>query len=106
MEALTTYPSFRILKGPGQRDLEMAFIARNLGATARFTILVDQWDIQVPLRILNFELVTCHGPIYKIGGVPVGLSDSDKSYLPPFNFLFVDYNEKERSGSMEFSNGG
>jgi hypothetical protein len=101
-------PSQPIINGPGQRDLELAFIGRNLDARAEFTIMVvSEKEIRpmiVRMMILNFEFVTCHGPNYKLGG-QLMMGSGDRSRLPPFNFIFVQYNAEERKGTMEFSNG-
>ena len=103
-----TLPSQPITNGPGQRDLELAFIGRNLDARAEFTIMiVSEKEIRpmiVRFKILNFAFVTCHGPNYKLGGYLPGLGEGDKKRLPPFNFIFVQYNTEERKGTMEFSN--
>ncbi len=103
-----TLPSLHVTNGPGQRDLELAFIGRNLGACAEFTIFVssetEMRPMVVRLSILNFNFVTCHGPNYKLGGLLSGLGEGDKKRLPPFNFIFVKYNPEERQGTMEFSN--
>jgi hypothetical protein len=99
-----TTPTLHIANGPGQRDLELAFVARNLGAEAKFTIFRPiQGPLVVGLKILNFDFVTCHGPNYKIGGLLTVDWVSGKT-LPPFNFIFVQYNAEERQGIMEFSN--
>ncbi len=102
-------PKLHITNGPGQRDLELAFIGRNLDAHATFTIFVasenEMRPLVVRLRIYNFEFVTCHGPNYKIGG-HLRIEDGDRKRLPPFNFIFVSYNADWKNGTMEFSNGG
>ncbi|MFT5849287.1 MAG: hypothetical protein ACI9H6_000088 [Patiriisocius sp.] len=91
---------------PGQRDLEQAFLARNLGATATFTIFTDERPMEVDLTILNFSFLTCHGPNYKLGGNLVGATM--RIFVPqvvgPFNFIFVEYNTEKRDGEMMFSN--
>lgn len=101
-------PSLHITNGPAQRDLELAFIGRNLDARAEFTVFigneVEARPMVVRLKILNFEFVTCHGPNYKLGGYLLGLGEGDKKRLPPFNWIFVQYNAEERQGKMEFSN--
>lgn len=100
-------PSQPITNGPAQRDLELAFVARNLGTSAMFTIMVagesEIRPVVVWLKIFNFEFVTCHGPNYKLGGQLL-ISSRDEKRLPPFNFVFVKYNTEERKGTMEFSN--
>ena len=100
-------PSQPITNGPAQRDIELAFVARNLGTSAKFTIMVmNEKEIRpmvVWLKILNFGFVTCHGPNYKLGGQLL-ISSGDEKRLPPFNFIFVTYNTDERKGIMEFSN--
>lgn len=102
-----TYPTLHITRGPAQRDLELAFIGRNLGARARFTIFLEKnGPIEVELQIFNFSFVTCHGPNYKLGGRLPELQNSAKQKLPRFNWIFVEYNADERSGEMEFSNAG
>lgn len=107
MEVLMALPSQHITNGPAQRDLELAFIARHLGTTAKFTIMVaNQAEIRpmiVWLKILNLEFVTCHGPNYKLGGQLL-IGSGDAKRLPPFNFIFVTYNTDVREGTMEFSN--
>lgn len=99
-----TLPSLHITNGPGQRDLEQAFVARNLGAEAKFTIFADGEPVVVGLKIYNFDFVTCHGPNYKLGGQMTQVRSEDKKKLPPFNWIFVKYNAEERRGTMEFSN--
>jgi hypothetical protein len=94
-----------ILNGPGQRDLEQAFLARNLGALARFTISNNDEPVEMHLKILNFSFVTCQGPNYSLGGILMRIERDGKAQLPPFNFLFVEYNAETRTGTMEFSNG-
>lgn len=96
-------PTLHITNGPGQRDLEQAFLARNLGAKAMFTLFVEGYGpATTHLKILNFAYVTCHGPNYKLGGK---LWDtSPKAKLPPWNFIFVEYNSETKQGKMEFSN--
>ena len=100
-------PSQPITNGPGQRDLELAFVGRNLDARAEFTIMVvSENEIRpmvVRLMILNFKFVTCHGPSYELGG-QLMIGSGERSRLPPFNFIFVKYNSEERKGTMEFSN--
>ncbi|HEY5383357.1 MAG TPA: hypothetical protein VIJ88_02275 [Candidatus Paceibacterota bacterium] len=102
-----TLPYRPITNGPAQRDLELAFIARNLGTSAKFTIVVASENeirpMVVWLKILNLEFVTCHGPNYKLGGQLL-ISSGDEKRLPPFKFIFVKYNTEERKGTMEFSN--
>lgn len=101
-------PSLPITNGPAQRDLELAFTARHLGTSAKFTIMVGkESDIRpmlVWLKILNFEFVTCQGPNYKLGGQLL-ISSGHEKHLPPFNFVFLNYNPEERKGTIEFSNG-
>lgn len=101
-----TNPKLHITKGPGQRDLEQAFLARHLGATARFTIFIDERPMEVDVRILNFSFVSCQGTNYKLGGLLVGATM--QIFVPqvvgPFNFIFVEYNADKRTGEMEFSN--
>jgi len=46
-----TNANLPIAKGPGQRDLEQAFLARNLGATAKFTIFIDDRLMEVNFKI-------------------------------------------------------
>ena len=105
MEVLMTYPKLHITNGPAQRDLELAFIGRNLGACARFTIFIDgDGPMAVQLKIYNFDFVTCHGPNYKLGGKLPGLSFVDGQRLPSHNWIFVEYNAEKRTGQMEFSN--
>ena len=99
-----TLPSLYITNGPGQRDLEQAFVARNLGAEAKFTIFAEDEPLVVGLRIYNFDFVTCHGPNYKLGGQLSKIRLENKKKLPPFNWIFVNYNAEERRGTMEFSN--
>lgn len=99
-----TLPSLHITNGPGQRDLEQAFVARNLGAEAKFTIFADDKLLCVGLRIYNFNFVTCHGPNYKLGGQLTQINAEDKKKLPLHNWIFVKYNTEERRGTMEFSN--
>jgi hypothetical protein len=101
-------PTLIISNGPGQRDLEQAFLARKLGATARFSVICEGSQIvEVSLQILNFAFVTCHGPKYQLGGQLAHLSAADKEKLPAyFNFIFVEYDTEKRQGGMEFSNGG
>ena len=96
-----------IVKGPGMRDLEQAFIARNLGAVCFFTVYVPNFGtLEIRLRILNLSFVTCHGPNYKIGGVLVmPVKPRALGSLPPFNFIFVEYNAEEKAGTMQFTNG-
>jgi len=107
MEVLMTYPKLHIVNGPAQRDLEQAFLARNLGARARFIILVeDGHRMEVHLQIFNFSFVTCQGLNYKLGGKLPELRLDRKKFLPPFNWIFVEYNAEERSGQIEFSNAG
>jgi hypothetical protein len=98
-----TLPSQPITNGPAQRDLELAFVARNLGTSTKFTIIVEIHPMIVWMKILNFEFVTCHGPNYKLGGQLL-ISSGDEKRLPPFNFVFITYNAEERKGTMEFSN--
>ena len=100
-----TLPSLHITNGPDQRDLELAFVARNLGVMASFTIFVKDRPMVVGLRILNFQFVTCHGPNYKIGGKLSDISLDEREKLPAFNWIFVNYNTESRRGKMEFSNG-
>ncbi|MEK7602167.1 MAG: hypothetical protein AAB472_01655 [Patescibacteria group bacterium] len=101
-----TYPKLHITNGPGVRDLEHAFTARNLGATATFTIFLPECGpILFRLQILNFAFVTCQGPNYKLGGI-LSSSAWREPRLPPFNFIFVEYNAEKRTGMMEFSNAG
>jgi hypothetical protein len=106
-EVFMTLPSLHITNGPAQRDLELSFIARHLGTSAKFTIVVINQEEIRPLvvwfKILNIEFVTCHGPNYKLGGQLL-ISSGDEKCLPPFNFIFVKYNTDERKGMMEFSN--
>lgn len=101
-----TLPSLPVTNGPGQRDLELAILARNLGARAKFTISLrdKQASIIVDLRILNFSFTTCHGPIYNLGGHLEQVHPADRKFLPPFNFVFLKYNAEDRRGDMEFSN--
>ncbi len=107
MEAFMAYPKHHILKGPAQRDLEMAFISRNLGARARFTVFVTghNQEVEIALRILNFSFVTCQGPNYNLAGDGPEISSAQRLILPPFNFIFVTYNTEQRGGLMEFTNG-
>ena len=103
------FPKLHIIKGPSQRALEQAFIARDLGARATFTLFAETQvyeQISVKLNILNFSFVTCHGPNYELGGNLVNVSSEDLAKLPSFNFIFVEYNTDTRSGMMEFSNAG
>jgi hypothetical protein len=98
-------PFLHITNGPAQRDLELAFVGRNLGAEAKFTIFVpDFGPTMFGLRIYNFKHVTCHGPNYKLGGLLGEVNSEHKHHLPPFNFIFVEYNAEKRPGRMEFSN--
>jgi len=101
-----TTPTLHITNGPGQRDLEQAFLARNLGAVAKFTIFIDDRPMEVELKILNFEFVTCREPNYQLGGMLAG--STMNTFVPevvgPFNFIFVKYNAEARSGEMIFSN--
>ena len=99
------YPRLHITKGPGERDLELAFIARRLGAEATFTIYVEDFGpILVGLSISNFQYVTCHGPKYKLGGQLSSFPNGVAVKLPAHNFIFVEYDAEQRSGVMEFSN--
>ena len=96
-------PTLHIVNGPGRRDLEQAFLARNLGAKAMFTIFVEDYDpMLVGLKILNFGFVTCHGPNYKLGGTLIATTAT--SELPAHNFIFVEFNVETKRGKMEFSN--
>ncbi len=105
LEVFMTYPTLHITKGPGSRDLEQAFLARDLGAIAKFTVFAEGYKpLIIGLKILNFNFVTCHGPNYKIGGLPVNLVNIDREFLPRFNFIFVEYNSEQREGIMTFSN--
>lgn len=100
------YPTLYVANGPGQRDLEQAFLARHLGAVAKFTVcLAEQPPLIVRLSILNFNYVTCQGPNYKLGGQLVGLNDREKTKLPMHNCIFIEYNAEDRTGVMEFTNG-
>lgn len=105
-EVFMAIPKLDIVNGPGQRDLEQAFLARNLGATAKFTIFIDERPMEVDLKIINFSYVTCQGPNYKLGGLLVGATM--QIFVPqvvgPFNFIFVRYNSDKRNGKMHFSN--
>lgn len=103
-----TYPTLIIVNGPGQRDLELAFVGRNLGAAAEFTVITqDHSRLKVSLKILNFSFVTCYGAKYKLGGQLVWLSVNDREKLPShFNFINAEYHVEDRDGNMEFSNGG
>lgn len=105
-----TYPTWTITKGPGQRDLEQAFIARKQGATATFSLFIESDKLsqkihQVKVSILNFSFVTCLGPNYKLGGLLVNTPSDIHKLLPKYNFIFVEYNAEDRLGKMEFSNG-
>ena len=95
------YPTLHITNGPGQRDLEQAFLARNLGAVVKFTVSNGNQPTIVGLKILNFSFVTCHGLMYELGGL---LTDAENKELPTHNFIFVHYNLEARTGKMEFSN--
>jgi len=109
-EVFMANPTLYVIKGPSQRGLELAFLARDSDAKALFTILVDDMPlglshVAVGMKILNFSFITCQGPNYRLGGqlltvIPAGA----KAKLPPHNFVFVDYNAKERNGTMVFSN--
>ncbi len=99
-----TLPSLDITNGPGQRDLEQAFVARNLGAEARFTIFVAGEPLVIGLRIYNFSYVAAHAPNYSLGGCLVQVRAPDMEKLPPFNWIFVEYNAQDRKGVMKFSN--
>ncbi len=99
-----TLPWLYIGNGPGQRDLEQAFVARNLGAVAKFTLFVEGQPLVVRLKIYNFQFVTCHGSNYKLGGQLSEISAEDKKKLPPYNWISVEYNSNDRTGKMEFSN--
>ena len=102
-----TLPKSHIANGPGQRDLELAFVGRNLGAAAKFRIYIADKPMVVTLRILNLAFVSAHGPNYKLGGQLIGLSGlshEDQKKLPAFNWIFVDYNCETKQGTMEFSN--
>lgn len=100
-----TLPFMHIINGPGQRDLEQAFVARNLGAEAKFTLfLPDHGPTMFGLKIYNFEYITCHGPKYKLGGLLQDVGSEYKKKMPPFNFVFVQYDAEERKGKIEFSN--
>ncbi len=105
-EVFMANPILRIINGPGQRDLEQAFLARKLGATARFTIIIDGRSMEVELEILDLEFVTCREPNYKLGGQISGVTMS--IFVPqvvgPFDFIFVEYNTKGRTGKMTFLN--
>jgi hypothetical protein len=98
-------PNLRIINGPGQRDLEQAFLARNLGARATFTLFIEGYGpSHVMYRILNFAYVTCQGQNYKLGGHLSVKDPSESKKLPAFNFVFVEYNAETKKGEMEFSN--
>lgn len=101
-----TLPTLSITNGPGQRDLELAFLSRNLGAQTKFTILLSEKNttINVNLIIYNFSFITAHGANYKLGGRLDQVHSADRKHLPPFNFVFVNYNTEKRQGIMEFSN--
>lgn len=105
-EVFMTNAKLHITNGPGQRDLEQAFLARNLGATARFTIFIDDRPMEVDFKILNFSFVTCRGKNYKLGGHLVGATMQTlvPQVVGQFNFVFVEYNSDKRKGEMEFSN--
>jgi hypothetical protein len=105
-EVFMTIPKLHITNGPGQRDLEQAFLSRNLGATAKFTIFIDKRPMEVDLRITNFSFVTSQGANYKLGGLLVGATMQTfvSEVVGPFNFIFVQYNTDKRDGEMVFSN--
>lgn len=107
LEVLMTCPTLHITNGPAERDLELAFVGRRLGATVEFTVfLPDAEPSSVRMEILNFYFVTCHGPVYELGGILTHIPIESKSKLPPFNFMFVKYHAQNRNGTMMFSNGG
>ncbi len=101
-----TYPKLHITNGPGQRDLETAFLGRSLGAVAKFTIFIDERPMEVRIKILNLEFVTCHGSNYRLGGLLEGTTTEIfiHEIVGDFNFIFIEYNSDDRKGTMEFSN--
>ncbi len=99
-----TLPSLHITNGPGQRDLELAFVAREIGSQVRFTLFAGGGPVMVRYRIMNLSFVTGHGPVYKLGGQLMLSRADDKEKLPPFNFVYVNYDTERRQGTMEFSN--
>ncbi len=54
-------PSQHITNGPGQRDLELAFIGRNLGALVTFTIFLQNQDESRPM-IVRMTLPVAQSP--------------------------------------------
>ncbi|HVV38780.1 MAG TPA: hypothetical protein VHD31_00445 [Candidatus Paceibacterota bacterium] len=97
-------PELHITNGPGQRDLELAFLGRNLGAQVKFTIFTDgHGPLVVALGIYNLDFTTCQGPVYRLGG-QLSIGAEEKKKLPPFNWVFLDYNAETKRGLMRFSN--
>jgi hypothetical protein len=99
-----SYPKFPIANGPGRRDLEMAFLSRDIGGRVMFTIFIDNQPMVVRLRICNFHFNTCDGSRYEVGG-ELTASPIDLEKLPLFNWVTAHYDCEGRNGTLELSNG-
>ncbi len=98
-------PSLHITNGPSVRAVELAFVARDVGAMATFTVFIpDLGPYELSFRIFNFQYVTCHGPNYKLGGRLFGVRSEHAEKLPPSNWVYVQYDAEKKQGTMEFSN--